>query len=342
MAKDYIAKNGQKYRINNETANDPSWSYTVDDLTFKVPDENIWNFHRDEAKKIVNAIIEKGRPLTRDELADLSISRLQSNPNGPAAEKMWGWYMRFLDDNSDTLGYDSTVFGDDTYGKNISGAQLRTNIANSRPVVDPQTGALLDPNNEEDKAKIEEIKRNEARDIAYNNYWNNIYDRNRSDSLGQEAYNEMLAGEQAAGQSAIDLANAQVQQLGMAQAQTVKNITDQLRAERMSMLRAGMSESQIANQDMQQMIANTNALNDQIAASNMGVLQGQQQINNAQYTAYQNWLNSMNAVGTNASAMAAADAGDSYMQTLKRMKQTGETFGTSASHITGEYQSKTK
>jgi len=156
-----------------------------------------------------------------------------------------------------------------------------------------------------------------AQDILYNSYWNNLFQRNREGTLGNEAYNELLTAEQNAAQNAIDLSNLQAQQLAMAQAQTVKNITDQLKAERMSMLRSGMSESQIASQDMQQMIANTNALNEQIAASNIGVVQGRQQLQNAQQTAYQNWLNSMNQTATNAAAMAAADTGDATLQAKK-------------------------
>jgi len=179
---------------------------------------------------------------------------------------------------------------------------------NADTIIDPDTGEELDPNSE----RAKQLRLDEAQGIAYNNYWNNLFDRNREGSLGKEAYDQLLLAEQNNAQGAIDLANAQTQQLAMAQAQTVKNITDQVRAERMARLRAGMSESQIASQDMQQMIANTNALNDQIAASNMGVLQGQQQLAGAQQTAYQNWLNSMNQTGTTASAMAATDAGNPY------------------------------
>ena len=60
---------------------------------------------------------------------------------------------------------------------------------------------------------------------------------------------------------ASTLAEAQYQQQAMQQAQVVKQITDQVRAERMARLKAGMSESQIANQDMQMMMTNVNALN---------------------------------------------------------------------------------
>lgn len=315
MAK-YTANNGTEYDVGTTTKNKnnsyPNYLYTPEgsDITYSIPDENVWNFTRDEQRKIIDTIIEKGRPLTRDELASLSIKRLL-HPNYAMAKQVWGWYMKLLDDNKEILGYDSSIFTDDPQGTSTSGEYLRNyvnNINASKPLIDPRTGEELDPNS--DRAK--QLQLEKSQDIAYNNYWNNIYDKNREGSLGQETYQQLLTAEQNAALSNIDLANAQAQQLGLAQAQTVKNITDQLKAERMSMLRAGMSESQIANQDMQQMIANTNALNEQIAASNMAVLQGRQQYANAEQTAYQNWLNAMNGVGTNASAMAATDAGNPY------------------------------
>ena len=207
-----------------------------------------------------------------------------------------------------------------------------------KTVIDPNTGEELDPNS--DRAR--QLNLENAQDILYNSYWNNIYQKDREGTLGNEAYNELLTAEQNAAQNTIDLSNLQSQQLAMAQAQTVKNITDQLKAERMSMLRSGMSESQIASQDMQQMIANTNALNEQIAASNLGVVQGRQQYANAQQTAYQNWLNSMNQTATNAAAMAAADTGDLYQQTLKRMKATGESFNVAQKNVGGNTGSTTK
>ena len=342
MADKKITYNGIDYDftgISSENSNQFGWDDAL----------NIFNpvhvaaraFNKGEGLQYVNKntltdliakTVSKGRALTLDELKKVDGMQLASKWQGTHVLDNKNWqdiynqYLQFINQNKDNFGYTVDENGDKIV----------------EPITDPQTGESLDPDNEEDKAKIEEIKRNEARDISFNSYYNDIYDRNRYGSLGQEAYNEMLAAEQNAAQNNIDLANAQVQQLGMAQAQTVKNITDQLRAERMSMLRAGMSESQIANQDMQQMIANTNALNDQIAASNMAVLQGQQQMNNAQQTAYQNWLNSMNAVGTNASAMAAADTGDSYMQTLKRMNKTGESYKAANDYITGRINNTTK
>ena len=175
----------------------------------------------------------------------------------------------------------------------------------------------------------------EAEQTAYDNYWNNLYSRNEG-TLGAEAYDQLVQAERSAGQNAIDLANAQAQQLGMAQAATVKNITDSVKAERMARLRAGMSESQIASQDMQTMLANTNALNEQIAATNLAAMQGQQQYNNAETTAYQNWLNSMNQAATPASAFAAADAGNADYLARQYAARTGVPYQQAYKMVTGQ------
>ena len=175
----------------------------------------------------------------------------------------------------------------------------------------------------------------EAEQTAYDNYWNNLYSRNEG-TLGKEAYDQLVQAERNAGRDAIDLANAQAQQAGMAQAATVKSITDSLKAERMARLRAGMSESQIASQDMQTMIANTNALNEQIAATNLAAMQGQQQYNNAETTAYQNWLNSMNQAATPASAFAAADAGNADYLARQYAARTGVSYQQAYKMVTGQ------
>lgn len=174
-----------------------------------------------------------------------------------------------------------------------------------------------------------------AEQTAYDRYWNDLYSRNEG-TLGAEAYDQMVAAERAAGQNAIDLADAQAQQLGMAQAASVKQITDSLKAERMAKLRAGMSESQIASQDMQTLLANTNALNEQIAAQNLAAMQGQQQVNNAQNTAYVNWLNTMNQTATPASAFAAADAGNPDLLARQYAARTGVTYQKAYETVTGQ------
>lgn len=151
---------------------------------------------------------------------------------------------------------------------------------------------------------------------SFNAYWNNLTSTDPG-TLGGDILNNFTEAEQNIALSNLQLADAQYQQAAMQQAQTVKDITDQVRAERMARLRAGMSESQIANQDMQIMLNNMNALNQQANTMNYNRLTAQQQYNLAQDTAYQQYINTITNLGSTAAAMAASDAGDAYMNALK-------------------------
>lgn len=174
-----------------------------------------------------------------------------------------------------------------------------------------------------------------AQESAYNDYYNDLYSLKQG-TLGRTMLDNYTAAEQNAAISNMQLAEAQYQQAAMQQAETVKAITDSVKAERMARLRAGMSESQIANQDMQIMLNNMNTLNQQVDTMNQNRLDAQQQYNLAQDTAYQQYVQSITGLGGTSAAMAASDAGDAYMQTLKRMKATGEKYNAANKHVTGQ------
>lgn len=144
---------------------------------------------------------------------------------------------------------------------------------------------------------------------AFNEYYNDIYSLEEG-TTGRQMLDNYTLAEQNAAMSNMQLAEAQYQQAAMQQAETVKSIADQVRAERMSRLRAGMSEADIANQDMQTMLNNMNTLNQQMGTMNQNRLAAQQQYNLAQDTAYQQYIESAAAMGNTAAAMYAASAGD--------------------------------
>ena len=164
-----------------------------------------------------------------------------------------------------------------------------------------------------------------AQEAAFNEYYRDIYST-EAGTTGGDIYNRMVEAEQNAARSNMTLADAQMQQAAMQQASTVKALTDQVKAERMAKLRAGMSEAQIANQDMQMMMTNINALNQQANEMNYAQLQAQQQYNLAQDTAYQQWLDNANVRGQTGAAYAASDAGDVYQQALRIQQRTGMSF----------------
>lgn len=187
----------------------------------------------------------------------------------------------------------------------------------------------------------EEIEANKTeQEKAYeqfNDYYTDTYSLNDG-TTGKKIYDNLLAAEQQNAISNMQLADAQQQYDAMRQAETVKAITDQVRAERMEKLRAGMSEAQIANTEMQTLMNNVNTLNQQASQYNLARLQAQQQYDNAQHTAYQQWLTNANTMAQSGAAYAASDAGDINQQALRIMRQTGLTYEQSVKLAQGNKQ----
>ena len=158
----------------------------------------------------------------------------------------------------------------------------------------------------------------EAKLGAFNQYYQDVYSL-APGTGGANMLNRLEQSYMNQAQQQATLADVGFQQAALQQAQTVKQITDQVRSERMARLRAGMSESQIANQDMQMLMANVNTLNQNAQMLNDQRLQAQLGMNTAQDQAYQDFLGQANQRGQVASAFAAADAGDAYQQTIRQM-----------------------
>ena len=147
------------------------------------------------------------------------------------------------------------------------------------------------------------------RDIALDKYFNEWYS-GKEGTAGFKVRGELENVFANQANTEMMLADAAFQQQALQQAQTVKSITDQVRAERMARLKAGMSESQIANQDMQMMMANVNALNDQASMMNQGRLQAQANAMNAKDQAYLAYLEQALGGSQTGAAYSAANAGD--------------------------------
>jgi hypothetical protein len=158
----------------------------------------------------------------------------------------------------------------------------------------------------------------EAQLGAFNQYYQDVYSL-APGTGGANMLNRLEQSYMNQAQQAATMADVGFQQAALQQAQTVKQITDQVRSERMARLRAGMSESQIANQDMQMLMTNVNTLNQNAQMLNDQRLQAQIGMNTAQDQAYTDFLAQANQRGQVASAMAASDAGDAYQQTIRQM-----------------------
>jgi len=183
---------------------------------------------------------------------------------------------------------------------------------------------------------------------AFNAYYNDLYSL-KPGTGGAEMLGRLEQSYANQAQQAATMADVGFQQAALQQANTVKQITDQVRSERMARLRAGMSESQIANQDMQMLMTNVNTLNQNAQMLNDQRLQAQIGINTSQDQAYTDFLAQSAQKGQIATGMAASDAGDAYQQTIRQMttlygndptKWTASQWSTVSNQVTGQNQSK--
>jgi hypothetical protein len=179
---------------------------------------------------------------------------------------------------------------------------------------------------------------------AFNQYYQDLYSLEPGTG-GAEMLGRLEESYANQAQQAATMADVGFQQAALQQASTVKQITDQVRSERMARLRAGMSESQIANQDMQMLMSNVNTLNQNAQMLNQQRLEAQVGMNTSQDQAYMDFLNQANTRGQVATGMAASDAGDAYQQTIRQMttlygndptKWTSSQWSTVSNQVTGQ------
>lgn len=187
--------------------------------------------------------------------------------------------------------------------------------------------------------ELVEARKKEAQEdpqkYAFNEYYKDLYSLKPGTS-GRAMYDELSDIYLRQAEATKAMADVQFQQQALQQAQTIKAITDQVRAERMARLRAGMSEFQIANQDMQMMMANVNALNQNAQMLNQQRLEAQLNANLARDQAYLSYLEQANVRGQVAAAMYAADSGNAHWNTIKYlMENPNLTYEEAHKRVTG-------
>jgi hypothetical protein len=272
---------------------------TVKEYKVFLPEHDMGSLNHTEMRYLAIATLEKGRPLTKQEV--LAITGGAQN-----AHNKWAYYHWLLDQNSDVLGFDSSAYIKYKAGENGE-------IDFERFAADLSAGTVNEPAKDPEEA-------------AREHYYEDLYSLDEGTS-GREMYDRLAEAYLNQAQAQATMADVQYQNQAIQQAQIVKNITDQIRAERMARLRAGMNEAQIANQDMQMMMANINALNQNAQMMNQQRLDAYFNTLTARDQAYQAYLDQANARGQIASAFYAADSGNAYWNALQYMRMVpGSTF----------------
>ena len=269
----------------------------------------------EEIMELIKRTKLKGSPLTKDEVIQ--------DVGKTNADNKYAYYTLLIDDNASMFGFNSA---------NTPYSELQKNKETS-------TGTEI-----EDDTSMDAGASTEEENVDYNNkamdkYWEDLFSLDQG-TLGAATLNRLTTAEQNAALSNMQLADAQYQQASMQQAAVVKDIVDQVKAERNAKLRAGMSEAQIANQDMQIMLNNMNTMNQQMNTMNQNRLAAQQQHGLAQDTAYQAYLQNAQGLAQSGAAYSAANAGDPYYQALLYSMQTGKPFTTAHKNVVNGYNTQ--
>ena len=148
---------------------------------------------------------------------------------------------------------------------------------------------------------------------AYNMYYNDLYSREKG-TLGRDILDNNISLYEKEAQNAGILADTSVQSQAMAQAQGIKQVTDALRSERMAQLRAGMSESQLADRELSMLMSSVNQFSGQAQAANQDALTAQLGASTARENAFNDYIAQTTALGQNASANYASQVGDLIKQ----------------------------
>ena len=216
----------------------------------------------------------------------------------------------------------------------VAGLPKETDEQGNAAYLNPSTGLYEAP---------KEIETEEGSyDSALNAYYKDLYSLNPGTG-GAQMYDRLTDVYANQATVAGNLAESQYQQQAMQQAEVVKQITDQVRGERMTRLRSGMSESQIANQDMQMMMTNVDTLNQNASMLNQGRLEAAGAFSTAQDQAYMDYLNQANARGQVGMAGYATDAGNvAYQVQQYRLNNPNVSYEEAQRIVTGYYNANPK
>ena len=146
-------------------------------------------------------------------------------------------------------------------------------------------------------------------DTAFNQYYNELFSQ-RNGTLGKQILDNNINLYEQEAQNARTLANTSMQAQAMTQAQGVKQVTDSIRAERMAQLRAGMSESQLADRELQMLMGSVNQFGAQAQMANQEATAANLASTTAREQAFNDYIAQATALGQNAAANYASQAGD--------------------------------
>lgn len=164
----------------------------------------------------------------------------------------------------------------------------------------------------------------DPREEAYRSYFNRYYDdvmTTEEGTMGKRILDNNTSLYEKEAENAAILASTGMQAQAMSQAQAVKQATDAVRSERMAQLRAGMSESQLADRELQMLMGSVNQLSQQAQISSQELTAAQLASSTAKENAFNDYIAQATQLGQNAAANYASEVGDAYALAAKYMRE---------------------
>jgi len=205
----------------------------------------------------------------------------------------------------------------------------------TRRLVDPETGREVTGTRGPEGTPLDEAWND------YDKYYNDVWSQ-KEGSLGKKILDNNTSLYEKEASNAQILADTSVQGQALAQAQGIKQITDSLRAERMAQLRAGMSESQLADRELQMLMSTTGQFNTQSQMAGQESLAASMAGTTAREMAFNDYITQGTALGQNAAANYASQVGDSIKQAEEYRRKVFQTegrtitIGAALDHVTAQ------
>lgn len=221
-----------------------AYSMSYNGKDFRIPYEDMVSLKIDGVVEAIKATEDKGRPLSKQEYQNII--------GGSASDNKWAFYNYLLDENSDSIGFDSSVYTDtdlfDQNGKLKKGADFSKYVSGEmgQPGKDTQS-----PFNSDGSINTNYI--GTLQEQAYKNYADLMVDPNSQ--YGQQQARALYENidSQEAQMSAL-LGDSELQaykMLGQQQLELENTIAEQ----RMKALKSGTTSAQLAAQQIASMFA---------------------------------------------------------------------------------------
>lgn len=177
----------------------------------------------------------------------------------------------------------------------------------------------------------------DAVENAYNQYYNDIMAYDQEGTFGNAILNNQVSLKTKEADNAAMLAEANLQSQALGQAQSVRDVVNSLKSERMSQLRAGMNQAQLADRELQMLVGSAGQLAQQNQMARQDAVAADLGKNTAYETAFNDYITQAQALGQNATANYAALVGDSVTQAklLEEAKKKNPGFINSFNQATG-------